>query len=74
MATLILGDLSFNPDKLKAIAEIVKHEHWTDVGKHASWWGGEDAEPTCQTRPHVTPTRVDAILANKAALSWIKRF
>ena len=74
MATLILGDLNINPDKLKAAEELVKHDHWTDVGKHASWWGGKDAEPTCQPRPQATPTRIDAILANKAALAWIKGF
>ena len=74
LATMLVGDLNANPEKLKTVKEMIKNDQWTDVGKHASWWGGKDEEPTCQPRPKATPTRIDAVLANKAALAWIKGF
>ena len=59
---------------MKTVTEMIERGQWADVGKHVSWWGGKDAEPTCQPRPQATPTRIDAILANNVAVSWIKGF
>ena len=53
---------------------MIKEEQWTDVGKHASRWGGEDAQTTCQTNPKAKPSRIDGAVANKAALAWIESF
>ena len=41
MPTMILGDFNAEPDSLKAIQELIAEEQWTDVGRHASRWGGE---------------------------------
>ena len=74
LATLIVGDFNFEPVKPKTVTAMIEQDQWTHVGKHVSWWRGKDAEPTCQPRPQATPTRTDAILANKVALLWIKGF
>ena len=41
------------------------------MGKHTSRWGGEDAQPTCKANPRAKPTRIDGVVANKAAVAWI---
>ena len=51
MPTLILGDFNAETDSLSAVKDLTKDEQWFYVGVIASWWGGQDAEPTCQTRP-----------------------
>ena len=74
MPTMILGDFNAEPDSLKAIQELIVEEQWTDVGRHASRWGGEDAQMTCKTRPKAKPSRIDGVVANKAAMTWIAGF
>ena len=74
MATIIVGDFNAEPDSLMSIKELIAEEQWTDVGRHASRWGGEDAQPTCKTNPRAKATRIDGVVANKAALVWIEGY
>lgn len=46
MATIIIGDFNAEPYSLASINELIKEEKWTDVGRHASRWGGIDAQTT----------------------------
>ena len=60
---------------IKSLANrLLNEEGWTDVGLNGSWWGAEDAEPTCHTHGAATATRIDAIIANAEAVAWVKEF
>ena len=72
--TLILGDFNAEPDSLKAAKDLIENDQWVDIGKNAAWWDGESGTPTCQTRPQAKATRIDGILANRAAIPWIRSF
>ena len=72
--TLIMGDFNSEPGNLRAIKALLDSQQWLDVGANASWWGGEDGTPTCQTRPQAKPTRIDGIIANRMAIPWISGF
>ena len=62
MPTIITGDFNTEPDSLTAIKELIAEEGWVDLGKHASRWGGEDAQPTCKANPRVKSTRIEGVV------------
>ena len=72
--TLIMGDFNAVPGSLRSVKGMLDTNQWIDVGACASWWGGEDGTPTCQTRPQAKPTRIDGVLANNMAIPLIRGF
>ena len=72
--TLIMGDFNAVPGSLRSVKDMLDTNQWIDVGACASWWGGEDESPTCQTRPQAKPTRIDGVLANNMAIPLIRGF
>ena len=71
---LIMGDFNAAPNSLMQAKELIDEEAWIDVGAVASWWGGIDNQPTCLQRAEVQETRIDGVLANSMAISFIRGF
>ena len=71
---LIIGDFNAEPNSLMQAKELIDEEAWIDVGAVASWWGGEDNQPTCQQRAEVQETRIVGALANIMAISYIRGY
>ena len=71
---LIMGDFNAEPNSLMQAMELMEEEAWIDVGAVASWWGGIDNQPTCLQRAEVQETRIDGVLANSMAISFIRGF
>ena len=71
---LIIGDFNAEPNSLMQAKELIDEEAWIDVGAVASWWGGEDNQPTCQRRAEVQETRINGALTNSMAISYIRGY
>ena len=71
---LIMGDFNAEPNSLMQAKELMDDEAWIDVGAVASWWGGIDNQPTCLQRAEVQETRIDGVLANSMAISFIRGY
>ena len=61
---LLMADFNITPLGLDTVKEMVEDELWEDLGHVASWWGGVQDEPMCQTRAGAKATRIDGVLAN----------
>jgi len=64
--TVILGDTNADPEDLPVLQKLLSAHLWIDVGAHASWWGGFDAQPTCITANSGQATRRDYIFCDNS--------
>ena len=69
---VIAGDLNADADDLEVLQRLINEEGWTDVGAHASRWGGIDSQPTCFMAGASQPTRRDFILVDDHALPLLR--
>ena len=51
---------------------LLNNHGWTDLGAHASKWGGRNHEPTCKSSERAKHSRIDYAVANPRAQNIVR--